>query len=174
MQRDQRDRYDRYRRDSLERNRRQAQLRYYQRYWDHVRADQLRLESWRYAYAPDMYRYYRGGTYYYANQYSADLLRRAVNYGYQEGVRAGQSDREDNWAYGYMDSYAYQDATFGYDGYYVSLDDYRHYFREGFRRGYEDGYYGRWQYGSYSNGVFNLLGNVFAEILRLQLLDAID
>jgi len=52
---------------------------------------------------------------------------------------------------------------FGYSGYYVGLGDYQYYFREGFRRGYEDGYYGRWQYGSYSNGVFSLLSGVLRE-----------
>ncbi|HLF83289.1 MAG TPA: hypothetical protein VI837_03855 [Blastocatellia bacterium] len=158
----------------LERQRRQAQLRYQQRYLEHLREDRLRLDSWRYSYAPPLYRYYFGGRYYQANHYVADMLRQAVRYGYEQGVRAGQSDREDSWQFGYQDCYAYQDATFGYDGYYVNLDEYRYYFREGFRRGYEDGYYGRWQYGSYSGGVINLLGNVLLEILRLQSLGPID
>jgi len=143
-------------------------LRYQQRYWDHVRADQSRLQSWRYVYAPPIYRYYRGGQYYDANRYAADQLRQAVRYGYEEGVRAGQSDSQDHWRFDYNESFAYQNATFGYNGYYVGLDDYSYYFREGFRRGYEDGYYGRWQYGSYSNGVFGLLGNVMQGILDLR------
>lgn len=104
----------------------------------------------------------------------ADMLRQAVRNGYEQGVYTGQSDREDNWQFGYQECYAYQDATFGYDGYWVSLDEYRYYFREGFRRGYEDGYYGRWQYGSFSDGVVNMLGDVLLQILRLQALDAID
>ena len=66
------------------------------------------------------------------------------------------------------DSYAYQDATYGYDGYYVDLSEYRYYFREGLRRGYEDGFYGRTRYGTYSNGVFGLIGNVLQGILNLQ------
>ena len=36
-----------------------------------------------------------GGRYYETNQYGADLLRQAVNYGYDQGVRAGQADRQD-------------------------------------------------------------------------------
>jgi len=48
------------------------------------------------------------------------------------------------------------------------LGEYQYYFREGFRRGYEDGYYGRWQYGSYSNGVFSLLGGILQGILDLR------
>src|SRR5439155_861175 len=41
-----------------------------------------------YFYSPPIYRYYRGASYYEVNQYGADLLRRAVNYGYREGYRA--------------------------------------------------------------------------------------
>jgi len=48
--------------------------------------------------------------------------------------------------------------VYGYDGYYVDVTEYQYYFREGFRRGYEDGYYGRSQYGSYSGGKFAILG----------------
>jgi hypothetical protein len=96
------------------------------------------------------------------------MLRQAVNYGYWEGVRAGQADREDRARFSYKDSYAYQDATYGYNGYHVDLNEYRHYFREGFNRGYQDGYYGRSQYGGNSNGVFSLVGNVLQQIFNVQ------
>ncbi|MEK6408158.1 MAG: hypothetical protein AABN34_14450 [Acidobacteriota bacterium] len=164
----QQQRLDSQRRQILERERRVAQLRYQQRYFDRLRQDQARLRSWSYSYAPTQYRYNRGGRYYEVNNYGADMLRQAVRYGYEEGVRAGQSDREDRWRNNYQESFAYQDATAGYNGYYVDLPEYRYYFREGFRRGYEDGYYGRTRYGSNSNGVFSLLGNVLQGILNLQ------
>jgi hypothetical protein len=96
------------------------------------------------------------------------MLRQAVRSGYEEGVRAGQSDREDRWRNNYQESFGYQDASVGYNSYYVDLPEYQYYFREGFRRGYEDGYYGRNQYGTYSNGAFSLLGNVLGAILNLQ------
>ena len=96
------------------------------------------------------------------------MLRQAINNGYESGYRAGQADREDGWRGSYQDSYAYEDGNFGYNGYYVDLDEYRHYFREGFRRGYEDGYYSRSQYGTYSNGSFNILGAILQGILNLQ------
>src|SRR5262249_43012012 len=168
QQRDQQIQLERQRRELLERQNRINRLRFQERYLERVREDQLRLQSWRYAYSPPIYRYYRGGHYCEANQYAADLLRQAVSYGYEEGIRAGRSDRDDRWGFGYRDSYAYQDATFGYTGYYVSLDTYRYYFREGFRRGYEDGYYGRWHYGTTSGAGFSLLGNVLNVILNLQ------
>jgi len=40
----------------------------------------------------------------------------AVNYDYKHGFRAGQADREDRWRSNYQDSYAYQDANYGYGG----------------------------------------------------------
>jgi len=134
-----------------------------------LREDRLRLQSWRgYDYSPFSYRYYRGGRYYNTNQYGADMLRRALNQGYQEGFRAGQSDREDRWGFNYRDSFGYQDASFGYDSYYVDLPEYQYYFRQGFQRGYDDGYYGRYRYGTYSNGVASLIGSILNGILNLQ------
>jgi hypothetical protein len=95
------------------------------------------------------------------------MLRNAVNNGYEEGYYAGESDRQDGWRFGYRDNYAYEDASYGYDGYYVSLNEYQYYFREGFRRGYEDGYYSRNEYGNYYNGRRSLIGSIFSGILNL-------
>jgi flagellar biosynthesis/type III secretory pathway protein FliH len=99
------------------------------------------------------------------------MLQRAVNDGYREGFRAGQADREDGWGFNHRDAYAYQDASYGYDGYYVDLSEYQYYFREGFQRGYEDGYYSRSQYGSYSNGSQSILAAILEQILGMTLLD---
>lgn len=99
------------------------------------------------------------------------MLQRAVNAGYEEGYRAGQADREDGWQYNPEDAYGYLDASYGYDAYDIDLSEYNYYFREGFRRGYEDGYYSRYEYGSYSNGRLGILGAILEQILGLQLLD---
>ena len=121
-----------------------------------------------YFFTPSIYRYYRGGRYYETNQYGADLLREAVNYGYDEGFRFGQADRQDGWPYNFRAAYAYRDANFGYRGYYVGQADYNYYFREGFRRGYDDGYYGRSRYGqTNSNGSYSILGSALSKILTL-------
>lgn len=152
----------------LQQQRRTAYLRYQQRYWERLRRDQLRLQQARYY--DDLYnnyRYYRGGQYYYTNQYGSQMLQQAVQTGYEEGFYAGQADRQDGWGYDYQNSFGYQDAALGYDGYYVSYEEYNYYFRQGFQRGYEDGYYGRNQYGSYSNGKFSLLGTVIGTILDI-------
>jgi hypothetical protein len=143
---------------------------------ERLRQQQLQLQNARYYnynndpyfYTAPSYRYYRGGNYYQVNQYAANLLRQAVNNGYQEGYRAGLADRQDRWRFGYQDTWAYQDANFGYTGYYVDQSEYNHYFREGFERGYQDGYYGRNQYGSFSNGTGAILGAVLLGILGLQ------
>jgi hypothetical protein len=99
------------------------------------------------------------------------MLQRAIRDGYEEGFYAGQADRQDGYGYNLEESYGYQDGSYGYDGYYVELSEYQYYFREGFRRGYEDGYYSRSRYGSYSNGGYSILGTILESILGLQLLN---
>ena len=151
-----------------------AQYRYQQQYL--LRLQQIRIQNARsynnnrnqYYLATSNFRYMRGGSYYETNQYGANLLRQAVNYGYEQGFRAGQADRQDRWNSSYQDSYGYQDANYGYSGYYVDQNEYNHYFREGFRRGYEDGYDSRHQYGSYSNGRYSILGSVLSLVLNLE------
>ena len=150
------------------------QYRFQQEYLDRLRQQQLAVQQARYYnynndpffYSAPQYRYYRSGRSYEVNQYAADQLRQAVNYGYQEGFRAGQADREDRWGFGFQNSFAYEDANFGYNGFYVDQDAYNYYFREGFRRGYEDGYYGRYQYGVYQNGTAAILSSVLNLILN--------
>jgi hypothetical protein len=163
-----RDRWWRERERQLQNQRRLNYWRFHQRYYERLRRDRTRLQTFVYRdYGYPTYSYYRGNQNYYVNQYGADLLRRAIDEGYQEGYYAGRADREDGWGFDYESSDAYLDATYGYDGYYVDLNEYQYYFREGFRRGYEDGYYGRYQYGRYANGRYNILSNILSVILNL-------
>ena len=160
----------------LQQQKRMAQSRFEQDYAVRLQQQQVTLQNDRnhdynrdpYFYTASSYRYNRGGSYYETNQYGADLLRQAVNYGYQEGFRSGQADQQDRWGSNYQGSYAYQDANYGYGGYYVDQGEYNYYFREGFRRGYEDGFNSRYQYGSVSNGSYSILGAVMSQILDLQ------
>jgi len=166
---DERQRFWREHERRLQEQRRLNQWRFQQRYWERLRQDQIRLQSFTYYdYGDPSYRYSRDNRYFDVNQYGADLLRRAVSQGYDEGYRAGAADREDGWRFDYEGSDAFGDATCGYDGYYVDVSEYQYYFREGFRRGYEDGYYGRYQYGLYSNGSYSILGDVLSLILNLR------
>jgi hypothetical protein len=119
---------------------------------------------------PANYRYSRGGQVYETNQYGVNLLKQAVNYGYDQGYRTGQADRQDRSASNYEGSFAYQDANYGYSGFYVERDDYNNYFREGFRRGYEDGFGAHAQYGTYVNGRGSILGAVLGSILNFQVI----
>jgi len=116
------------------------------------------------------YRYNYGGQWYSTSRYGADMLRDAVRRGYQEGLRAGRSDRHRRWDRGYRDSRMWIDASYGYSSNYVRRADYQHYFRQGFDRGYQDGYYGRQRYGRYDdrNDTAIIFSAVLAAILGLQ------
>lgn len=156
-----------------------AHYRYQQQYYDRLRAQQRYWDTRRhdydsdpYYYTPASYRYSYGGHYYETNRYGADLMRQAVNYGYREGLRTGRADQEDGWRNDYRSSYAYEDASYGYGGYYLDEGAYNHYFRQGFQRGYDDGYYGRSQYGYRDDdGNYGILAAVLGVILGLQLLN---
>jgi hypothetical protein len=159
----------------LQQQKRSAQYRFQQDYLAHLRQQQVFLNDHHPDYDRDpffftvsIYGYNRGGRHYEINQYGADLLRQAVNFGYEEGFRAGQADREDHWRFSYEDSYAYQDANYGYNGYYVDRDDYNYYFREGFRRGYDDGFYSRSQYGRYTDRSYTMNDSVLTVVLNFQ------
>ena len=170
----------RQRAQSLRLERRPAQYRYQQQYYQGLRRQNARLSNERnynynndpYYYTASNYRYSRGGTYYETNRYGADLLKQAVNYGYDQGYRAGQADRQDRWSNGsYQDSFAYQDANYGYNGRYVDQDSYNHYFRTGFQRGYGDGYDNHNEYGHRSSkGGYVVLASVLAGIIAFEVL----
>ena len=156
-------------------------LRFQQEYYERLRLQRAQLSQAQYNYYNDPYyytapnyRYMRDGRSYMTNQYGIKALDKALQAGYNEGYKAGRADREDRWRNDYRSSFAYQDANYGFDGRYVAQDEYQHYFREGFQRGYEDGYYGRHKYGQKSDGGINdewlIAGAVVAAILGYQLL----
>ncbi|HJW47046.1 MAG TPA: hypothetical protein VJ484_11230, partial [Lysobacter sp.] len=160
---------------TLQQQRRMQQYRYQQWYWQRQHDMRANWAAQRYSYdndpyyyTPASYRYYRTGRYYEVNRYAANLLQQAVRYGYQEGVRAGRADRYDGWRNDYRHNYAYNDANYGYYGYYVDQSEYNHYFREGFRRGYEDAYGRDYRYGNYDDGSYSILATVLQAILNLQ------
>lgn len=160
----------------LQRQNRRAQRAFQQQYLARLRQQHAQTQARHdydrdpYFYTPPSHRYSRGGRYDETNRYGVDLLRQAVNVGYEEGFRAGRADRQDRWAFGYESLYAYQDANYRYSGFYVDRDDYNHYFRAGFRRGYEDGYRRRYQYGRMSNGKVAILAGTLAAILTFELI----
>ena len=163
--------HDRHR-DQLERQRRNAQYRYQQDYWRRWLAAQARWNHHRFDYdrdpffhTPFNYRYSYGGRWHSTNSYGAEILRQAVRDGYREGWYAGQADRMDRWQFDYRNNYGWIDGSYGYSGRYVSHNDYRWYFRQGFERGYRDGYYGRYQYGRYDRDGAMILPAILGMIL---------
>jgi hypothetical protein len=163
---DQRQRFEQQQASLLQQQRRTQQYRFQQDYWAYQR--QLQDQAWRdrdrYVWMAPNYRYQRSGVYFEINDYGRDLIHEALNDGYEQGFRAGRADRMDGWRFDYDNSYAYQDANYGYYGYYVSQSEYNYYFREGFRRGYEDGYYSRYQYGRYDGGRYRLRDSILSGI----------
>ena len=160
---------------NLRHQNRNEQYRSQQRYYDRMNQQRRNYGNDRhddyyrgsYQNSPVIYRYNRGGSYYYANRYQADLMRQAINYGYEEGYYAGRADRMDRWGFNYRDAYAYQDANFGYSGYYVDRGTYNYYFRQGFSRGYDDGYYSRYRYGRHNNNNnYSMNDSIFRLILN--------
>lgn len=161
-------------------------LRFQEQYEDRLRAQRAQLSQARYDYSNDPYyytapnyRYQRNGQYYQTNQYGMKKLEQALQAGYNEGYRTGLADRKDRWRYDYRSAFAYRDANYGYDGRYIDQEEYNHYFREGFQRGYDDGYYGRNQYGRKKddgdlidgiNDEWLIAGGVIAAIIGYQLL----
>lgn len=158
----------------LRQDRRTAAYRYQQAYLQRLRQQQAALRNTYnynndpYFYTANTYSYNRDGSVYQTNQYGANQLRAAVNSGYSEGFRAGQADQQDRFTSGYQNSYAYQDANFGYNGYANDQDTYNYYFRQGFTKGYDDGYNSRTQFGTVNSGKYSILGNVLNTILNLQ------
>lgn len=73
---------------------------------------------------------------------SAELRQTALQAGYDEGIKAGRTDRSRGNRFNFEDETTYKDATKGYN---TQLGDkalYRRYFRAGFENGYRDGWNG--------------------------------
>lgn len=112
------------------------------------------------------YRIYRNGQYYNTDYRGYELLRQAVNSGYQQGYRQGETDRRYGRGYNYYGNNVYSSGTYGYQSY-VARDQYQYYFQQGFQRGYEDGYNNTSRYGYRSGSNYNILGNILGTILNL-------
>ncbi|MEZ5346448.1 MAG: hypothetical protein R2681_12940 [Pyrinomonadaceae bacterium] len=137
------------------------------------RLEQIRLEQQRQellrrqAQYNNRYRVYRNGSYYNTDHRGAELLRQAVNRGYQQGFEAGQADRANRRKSNYYNSSIYRTGNYGYQSY-VDSSQYQYYFRQGFEKGYEDGYNSRYKYGQRNSGGLNILGAILKGILNLQ------
>lgn len=143
------------------------QQREYERQQRQYERQQQRYERQQQRAVSRQYRIYNNGRYYTTDNRGVELLRQAVNRGYQQGFRAGQMDRNYRRGYNYRGQSLYRSGNYGYQRY-VDSSQYRYYFQEGFERGYEDGYYTRNRYGNNSNGGLNILGTILQSILNIQ------
>ncbi len=117
------------------------------------------------------YRVNRGGTYYRTDSRGVEMLRQAVNRGYQQGYQAGVNDRRYRRASNYYNNSIYRSGTFGYSSP-VARNQYQHYFQQGFQRGYEDGFNSQTRYGYRTGNSYNILGGVLNTILNIA--EAVD
>lgn len=113
------------------------------------------------------YRAYRNGGWYNTDSRGADLLRQAVQEGYQQGFAAGRADRNTRRGLNWNNSSVYRSGTFGWQSS-VDRGQYQYYFQQGFQRGYQDGYNSRYQYGFNNGGSVNILGSILGSILNIQ------
>lgn len=97
-----------------------------------------------------------------------EVLRQAVNRGYQQGFSEGQMDRRSGRRMDYYDSGTYRSATFGFSRAYGSgmRDRYQRAFQRGFERGYEDGYNTRYRYGYRTNNGLQVVGSLLNSIIN--------
>jgi hypothetical protein len=93
------------------------------------------------------------------------LLRRAVDDGYEQGWSVGRRDMSAHQSFSVRSGPLYRSALLGYSAGSVPSSDYQYYFREGYDRGYQDGFYQRNQYGTVSAGRATILGTVLGTIL---------
>jgi flagellar biosynthesis/type III secretory pathway protein FliH len=112
------------------------------------------------------YRLYRNGRYYTIDERGANLLRQAVNSGYQQGYQQGAMDRRYGRGGSYYNSNVYRSGVYGWQSS-VDRSQYQYYFQQGFQRGYEDGYNSQMRYGYRSGNNFNILGGILNTILNL-------
>lgn len=112
------------------------------------------------------YRVYTNGRYYRTDSRGAELLRQAVNRGYQQGFQQGQLDARYGRRMNYYSNTVYRSGLYGYQSY-VDRSQYQHYFQQGFQRGYEDGFSNQYRYGYRSNNGLNILGTILNGILNI-------
>ena len=113
------------------------------------------------------YRVNRNGTYYQTDERGVELLKQAVNTGYQEGYRAGRNNRNSRRSDSYNNSVVYRRGNYGYQRY-VDARQYQYYFQQGFEHGYEDGFNSRYENGRNNNGAINILENILENILTFE------
>src|SRR5947209_8106194 len=115
----------------------------------------------------DRWRVRRNGRYYELQQQQADMLRQAVNAGYQQGYQEGRQARSSRRRGNYRTMSVYREGTYGYSSG-VDRNLYQYYFQQGFQRGYDDGYSSRFRYGRDNGGTVGILDNIVNSILNLQ------
>ena len=85
---------------------------------------------------------YNGGYYGNGGYNSQDGMRVAQQYGYQDGLREGASDRQTGHSFRPTNDTGYRLATNGYQAQFGTRDQYRQWYRQAYQQGYQQGYNG--------------------------------
>jgi hypothetical protein len=152
-----------YRRDDSREARRHRRER--NREWRRNRRDRSRDDVYR---DENVYRrddrYGRNDGYYGGYGNNNNIYQAARNQGYQSGLNTGSRDAERGQSYNPQRSRYYKDAAEGYNSSYGNRGQYQQAYRDGFLRGYEEGYR---QYGGYRRndnnrgvGIGDILGGI--------------
>jgi hypothetical protein len=88
-----------------------------------------------------------------------------VEGGYQEGYLAGRHDVAARQGFSPRSGSSYRSGLVGFSAGPVPSSDYQYYFREGYDRGYQDGFYQRNQYGTVRSGKAAILDAALGTIL---------
>ena len=88
-----------------------------------------------------------------------EVRERAQRVGYDEGYRAGQTDRANGERPNFRDESVYQEASAGYQSQHGMLSYYRQQFRAAFAEGYEDGYRNR-NSNTRRGGIGGVIGDI--------------
>ena len=114
--------------------------------------------------------YGRNGGYGNNGGYGSNIYQVAQNEGYRDGLNTGARDAERGQSYNPQRSHYYKDATDGYNSSYGNKGQYKQAYRDGFLRGYQEGYR---QYGGYRNDGYrtgntrnragSILGTIFGQ-----------
>jgi hypothetical protein len=81
--------------------------------------------------------------------YSREIERRAYDFGYRDGLRAGERDGRGGRSFSFSRHDDWRDADQGYNRGYGDRDWYRRTYRSGFESGYTDAYNRSGSYGRY-------------------------
>ena len=135
-----------------------AELEKQRQYEEQVRLEQQRHSQLRVQYERNRkpweknvrYKVYQNNKMFITDARGLEMLKQAVINGYEQGFKAGLTDRKNRRNLSFMNSSIYKKGNFGFQKS-VDLKQYQFFFQKGFAEGYQDGFNTRKFRGWYQN-----------------------